>query len=245
MLNSILHYIHQKHFIAVCKKFTLKLVSFHSSCANPNIVQTAVTLIFKHYMLFSSCMWQISSCGSPSSDTRSMQCCTRWFRLLLVLEEQSVDLEQSLCCWRGMYGSIFSPFLQQSVSLHPSPPQQPGPACSTSRSSMLSETELTLGGGFSKARLMPSIIVSSCCETCCRRSVTEARMGLCGCWIWHQHNIALWRETQRGNSVGYNGTEKWLGQASTGQKRVFNNDQNKRGSWSFWAKKKKETERVF
>lgn len=175
------------------------------------------SLIVSRYMFLSSCMWLMSSCGSPSSVTTSTQRCRRTFR-----PSELVDAEHSLCGWWGTSRSIFSPLLQQSVSPHPSPLQPPS-ACSTSRSSMLSETSLTLGGGFSKAFLMPSVILSSCCETCCRSSVTEAGMGFSGCSIWHQHHIALWWETQRGNCVRDNGTEKWLGLASAGHKRDFNN----------------------
>lgn len=201
-------------------------------CPKP---QWFCSLIFSHYMFFSSCMWPISSCGSRSSDTRSKQRCTRSFRL----EEQSADSERGFCCWWGTSMSICSPFLQQFASLHPSP-QQPESACSTFISSMLSETELTLGGGFSKAILRPSMTAFSCWETRCRRSVTDTGTGLSGCWIWYQHHIALWRETQRGNSVRHNGTEKWQGQESAGQKRVFNKDQNKRGSWCFWERKRRK-----
>lgn len=180
--------------------------------------------------MFSSCMWPIISCGSPSSDTRSTQCCRRTFRFSPELEEQSLDPEQKFCGRWWTSKSIFSAFLQQFDSLHPSP-QQPGSVCSISRSSMLSETELTLGGGFSNTFLIRPRIRSSCCVTRCSRSVTEAGTGFSGCWIWHQHNIALWRQTQRGNSVTYNGTE-WLW---AGQKRGFNNGQYKRNSWCFCA----------
>lgn len=186
------------------------------------------------YMLFSSWMWLTSSSGSPSSDTRSMQRCRRYFRVSLEREEQSVDPEQSLCgCW-GTSWSILSPVLQQSVSLHPSP-SQPGFACSTSRSSMLSETALTLGGGFSKVFLMPSIMVSSCWETCCRRWVTEAARGLSGCWVWHQHHIALWREHKEA-TVWDTMVQRRDWDRQLLEITVFNTDQNKRGSWCFCAK---------
>ena len=193
-----------------------------------------MSLMFSRYMFLSSSMWLMSSCGSPSSNTTSLHRCRRSFRLSLVLEEQSVDPGQGFCCCWGASSSIFSAPLQQSVSLHP-PPLQPESAGFTSRSSIPSETELTLGGGFSKASLMLFIILSSCCEIRCRRSVTEAGTGLSGCLIWHQLDIALWRDTQRGNSVRHNGTQEWLG-----QKRVFNNEPDKRGSGCFWARKKQK-----
>lgn len=188
-------------------------------------------------MFLSSCKCPISSWGSPSSDTMSIQRCSRRFRPSPDLEEPSVDPEQRFCGWWEPLKSIFSAFLQQNGSEHPSP-QRPGSVCSTSRSSMLSETSLTLGGGFSKAFLMSSIIWSSCCVTCCRRSVTQDGTGFSGWWIWHQHHIALWWETQRGNIVTYNGTEKWLGQPPAGQKGDFNDHQNKRYSGSFHTRKR-------
>lgn len=194
-----------------------------------------LSLIFTHYRFFTSSMWLISSCGSPSSNTTSMQRCRRSSRPSSELEERSVDHERGFCGMWETSRSIFSPVLQQPVSSHP-PPQQPWSACSTSRSSMLSETSLTLGGGFSKAFLIPSVILSSCCETCCKSSVTLAGTGVSGCSIWHQHHTALWWDTQRGNSVSHNGTEKWLGLASAGQKRYFNNGRYKRGSWCFCAR---------
>lgn len=168
----------------MCKKVT---VSFYSSRVLPGIVQ-----MFNHYTFFTSSMWPRSSCGSPSSDTRSMQRCTRWFTVPLELEEQSVDQVRGFCCWWGTSKSIFSPLLQQSVSLHPSP-QQPESGCFRSRSSIVSDTELTLGGTYWR----PSMIVFSYCSICCRRSHTEAGMGLPGYWIWHQHDTALWRDTKR------------------------------------------------
>lgn len=167
--------------------------------------------LFNHYMFFSSCMWPNSSSGSPSSETRSMQPCKMSFRLWLELE-QSKDPEPGFCCCWGQSWSIFSPPLQQAVSLHP-PPQQSESGWFTSRSSMLSDTEVTLGGGFSRAFLIPSRIVSSYWQTRCRRSVTEAGMGLSGRWIWHQQDIALWHK-QRGHNVTNNSREEWLGQKS-------------------------------
>lgn len=135
---------------------------------------------FCFLMSFTSCMWPNSSSGSPSSETRSLTLCRRSSRLSLEL----------LCCCLGQSWSIFSSSLQQDFSWH-SPPQQPEFDWFTSRSSMLSDTELTLGGGFSRAFLMPSMIVSSYWATRCRRPLIVARTGLSGWWLWHQQNIAL------------------------------------------------------
>lgn len=177
-------------------------------------------------------MWPSSSCGSPSSDIMSTQRCSSRSRPPCGSEKQSLDSEEIFCgCWEPSM-SIFCPFLQQSGLLQLSLPQ-PGFACSTSRSSMLSETSLTVGGGFFKVRMMLFMIWSSCCVTCCRRWVTEAGTGLSGWWIWHQHRTALWEETQIGNSVN---TENWLEQASNELKRNFNYSQNKAESGCFWTK---------
>lgn len=147
-------------------------------------------------MLLSSFMWSISSCGSPSSDTRSTQCCSSRFRLSPELEEQLMDPEQIVWSLIGLSTSIFSSLLEQHGPFPPSLQWQRS-SCSTSRASMLSEMSLTLGGGFSKALLMSSMIWLSCSVTRCRRSVTEVGTGFSGCWIWHQHHTALWEETQR------------------------------------------------
>lgn len=135
---------------------------------------------FCSLMFFTSCMWPNSSSGSPSSETRSLTLCRRSFRL---------SLELLFCCL-GHSWSIFSSPLQQDFSWHP-PPQQFEFDWFTSRASMLSDTELTLGGGFSRAFLMPSTIVSSYREIRCRRPFAEARTGLSGWWLWHQQIIAL------------------------------------------------------
>lgn len=150
----------------------------------PLVVVVVVVLAqvnqFCSLMLFTSCMWPNSSSGSPSSETRSLTRCRRSSRLSLML----------LCCCLGQSWSIFSSPLQQDLSRH-SPAQQSEFDGFTSRSSMLSDTELTLGGGFSRAFLMPSMIVSSYWETRCRRPLTVARTGLSGWLLWHQQNIAL------------------------------------------------------
>ncbi len=51
---------------------------------------------------------------------------------------------------------------------------------------------------------------------------------------------------QRGNRVRYNGTEKWQ-DGHLQHRRVLNNEQNKRGSWCFWARKRRKyfTKNVF
>lgn len=94
--------------------------------------------------------------------------------------------------------------------LHSSPTQ---PLQPPDRSSMFSETSLTLGTGFSKAVFIASMRESSCFTTRCRRSVTEAGVGVSGLWSWHQHCIALCREIQRANRIRDNGRENRVGQA--------------------------------
>lgn len=146
-----------------------------------------------------------------------MQFCKRTLRL-------SDDPEQTLFCGFVMFNSIFPALLQHSVSLHPSP-QEPDSDCFKSISSMVSDTALTLEGGFSKALLMSPMILSSHCETRCRSSVTEGGTGFSGCLVWYQKYRALQhREAQRGRRVTYNDSEE------TGKKKVFHNSQNKRGS---------------
>lgn len=148
-------------------------------------------------MFPSSWMWSISSCGSPSSDAKSIQHCRSRCRPSPGLEEQLVDPERIFWFWWGLSTSIFSSLLLQHGPLPPSL-QREGSSCSTSRASMLSETSLTLGGGFSKVFLMSSMIWVSCSVTRCRRSVTGVGTGLSGCWIWHQHQTALWRGDTEG-----------------------------------------------
>lgn len=133
-------------------------------------------------VVFNSSMWWLSSSGSPSSETRSIHCCKRLLRLSDVPEERFL-------CGFVTFKSIFSAFLQHSLDPLP---QQPDSDCFRSSSSMVSDTELMLGGGFSKALLMPSMIVFSYCESRCRSSVTEGGTGLSGCLIWHQKYRALW-----------------------------------------------------
>lgn len=229
------------HFIFVCKIFTFKPFSSQFLCPSMYCSKQLwfCVLMLNHYMFFSSWMWLKSSSGNPNSDTRSMQRWIRSLKLSLELEEQSVDPAQGCCGWWEASMSIFSAPLQQSVSLHPPSPLQSEPSCVTSRSSMLSETSLTLGVGFSKDLLMFSMMASSCWETFCRRSVTEAGTGLSGCWIWNQHHTALWRDTQRGDSVRYNGTERQLG-----QNRACNNDHNKEAhDVSVWQRGRNITHR--
>lgn len=173
-------------------------------------------------MVFNSSMWLISSCGSPDSETRSMHCCKRQLRL-------SDDLEQRFVCVFVIFKSNLPAPPQHPISLHPSS-QQPVADCFKSSSSIVSDTELTLGGGFSKALLMPSMIVSSYCETRCRSSVTEGGMGFSGCLVWYQKYRALWcTEAQRGSSH--------LQWKRSDRKKIFHNSQNKRGSWCFHTRK--------
>lgn len=123
----------------------------------------------------------------------------------------SVKLKRGFCGKMGPM-SISLSFLQQSEPLlHPPPPQQLDSTSPTPRSSMFSETSLTLGTGFSKTVFIASMRESSCFTTRCRRSVTE--VGVSGLWSWHQHCIALCREIQRANRIRDNGRENRVGQA--------------------------------
>lgn len=152
------------------------------------------------YIGFNFSMWWISSCGNPNSEKRSIHCCKRQLRL-------SDDPELRFFCVFVTFKSFFLASLQHSILLHPSL-QQPDTDCSKSSSSMVSDTELTLGVGFAKALLVPSMIVSSYCETRCRSSVTEGGIGFSGCLVWYQKYRALWHtEAQRGSRVTYNDTE--------------------------------------
>lgn len=130
-------------------------------------------------------MWWLSSCGSPSSETRSMHLCRSQLRLSGAPEERRF-------CAFVSFKSTFSAPLQHSVPCDP-PPQQADCGCWRSSSSMVSDTELMSAGGFSRALLMPSTTALSYLESRSRSSITGGGTGLSGCLVWYQKYRPLWQ----------------------------------------------------